>query len=222
MTRTYRLLLLAVLLIAGATKASAQYYEIANQLTRLVSPALSGSMNYKGYVDFSGTAGVGSHNARFLGISTTQGFRYSSWFFMGAGLGIDVAMGAGDTGKVSNTSYGYATDAKSTKAMIPLFSDFRFNIGSSAATSFFADLKIGAAWLLGNGALALSNDAYMLNGTQFYFKPTIGVRMPVNKAKPQQAVNIGVTYQLLTSNNFYYNNGSSTLHNLGATIAFEW
>ena len=70
----------------GTSAASAQYYEIANQLPSLISPALSGSLRYKGFVDLSGTAGLGDNRANFAGISTTQGFQYADWFFMGAGL----------------------------------------------------------------------------------------------------------------------------------------
>ncbi|MDE6717095.1 MAG: hypothetical protein K2J70_02790, partial [Muribaculaceae bacterium] len=86
---------LPVLLIGGlfalfsSSKAEAQYYELVNQLPNLLSPALSGSMNYKGYVDVTGTLGVGNDRANFVGISTSQGFQYSTWFFMGAGIGVD-------------------------------------------------------------------------------------------------------------------------------------
>ena len=81
MKRIYRLLL-AVVLLGCSTAASAQYYQMANQLTNLISPALSGSFNYKGYVDFSGIAGLGTARANFFGISTVQGFKYADWFFI--------------------------------------------------------------------------------------------------------------------------------------------
>lgn len=221
-------LLAAIAVLIGSSSASAQYYEIANQLPGLLSPALSGSFKYKGFVDISGTAGIGDNRANFLGVSTTQGFQYASWFFMGVGLGVDVAMAHqpeiyADAPSL-DTDYGYGPhpyyDGKKTKAMIPVFSDFRFNIGDTSKTSFFIDLKIGAAWLIGNGDLAMEN-GYLSTSTQFYLKPTAGVRIPISG---KQAVNIGVTYQLLTSNNNYcrWNDDSVTLNSLGATIAFEW
>ena len=40
-----------LLVLAGTTFASAQYYELANQIPQLISPALSGNFNYKGFVD---------------------------------------------------------------------------------------------------------------------------------------------------------------------------
>lgn len=83
MKHPFRLLVIALMLAAGSQASRAQYYEITNQLTNLISPALSGSFNYKGYVEASGLAGVGHNRANFIGISTTQGFRYASWFYMG-------------------------------------------------------------------------------------------------------------------------------------------
>ena len=63
----------------------------------------------------------------------------------------------------------------------------------------------------------------MGHGAQFFLRPTIGLRIPVSSANQKQAVNIGVTYQLLTSNNNYRRNGASgTLNAFGATIGFEW
>lgn len=111
-----RLSFIAVILLS-AICGKAQYYELANQLTNLISPALSGSASYQGYVDLSGTAGIGDNRANFVGISTTQGFRYTPWFFMGAGLGIDVAMARGD--KALYDDYGYqAYNTTKTQAML--------------------------------------------------------------------------------------------------------
>lgn len=210
-----------------ASTASAQYYEIANQLSGLISPALSGSFKYKGYVDISGTAGIGTARANFLGVSTTQGYQYASWFFMGVGMGVDVVM-APQTDVIAspphypNDDYSYYNGSR-TKAMIPVFTDFRFNIGRESSPSFFTDIKIGAAWLLGNSYLILDQGCVSTQ-TQFYLKPTLGLRLPVNRQKPRRAINIGITYQLLTSNNRYYSayGNSVTLNNLGVTIAYEW
>lgn len=217
--------ILAALLVAGAVQgASAQYWELANQLPGLVRPALSGSLNYKGFVEFSGIAGLGHNRANFLELSTSQGFRYADWFYMGVGIGIDVVMGQTSDRYIPDgddaPGYFYRQTSK-TKAMMPVFSDFRFSVGGPAAR-FFADLKLGAAWLLGNEYLQM-NDACLGTGAQFYFKPTIGVRLPVNSQNPRQAINIGITYQLLTSNNnYYWYDNSLTLHALGASVSYEW
>ncbi len=220
------ILMSALIMLICAPTAKAQYYELANQLPRLLSPALSGSLNYKGYVDFSGMAGLGDNRANFIELSTSQGFKYSSWFFMGVGIGVDVAMAhqpelIDDIPNGDGDGY-YGYGSSKTKVMIPVFTDFRFNIGQEQNTSFFIDLKLGAAWIMGSSYLRL-NRGYMSNRAQFYLKPTMGIRIPINSSNSRQAVNIGVSYQLLTSNdNYGWRSRSLSLNNIGATVGFEW
>lgn len=216
-------LLAAVALGVGASNA--QFYEIANQLPQLIKPALLGGGAYRGYVELSGTAGFGDARTNFFGVSTSQGIQYSNWFFMGVGLGVDVATSP-NTDKPLSDNYPsnyYPTNVTRTKAMLPVFTDFRFNIGDSSRIGFFADVKIGAAWFLGSDYLQLAGDriAYMGNGGQFFLKPQIGVRIPVSQSNSKQAVNIGLTYQLITSNN-NWNSNSVTLNSAGLTLGYEW
>lgn len=221
MKRYFSLLLLLVAFVP--LRMAAQYYEIANQLPSLISPALSGSASYKGFVDFSGLAGLGHNRANDIGISTSQGFQYTPWFFMGVGVGVDVMMAQQPDGWQPNPDYDYMYRGTSkTKAMIPVFSDFRFNIGDRSRTSFFIDIKLGAAWLIGSSCLRMA-DGFMTNNTQFFMRPSMGVRIPVSAQNPDHAINIGLTYQLLTSNNNYYRNSNSlTLNNLGVSVSYEW
>ena len=213
-------LLIAALMPAGM---SAQYYQIANQLPSLISPALSGSLNYRGFVEFSGLAGLGHNRSNDISITTSQGFQYASWFYMGVGLGVDVMMAQQPDGWQPDLDYDYMRhDGSKTKVMIPVFSDFRFNIGPRETTSFFIDVKLGASWLIGSSYLRMA-DGCLSSGTQFFLRPSVGVRVPVSKQNPKQAVNIGLAYQLLTSNNnYYWNSNSLTLHNLGVTVSYEW
>lgn len=224
MKKLLSLAVAAVLAAGMAVPARAQYYEIANQLPSLISPALSGSMQYRGFVEASGLAGMGKNRANFLGISTSQGFQYASWFFMGVGMGVDVAMAQQDDryGAWDPDDWEYGGTAK-TKCMIPVFTDFRFRIGNDNSVAAVIGLKLGAAWLLGDDDLMMKT-AYMSNETQFYFRPSIGVHIPVSSQNPKQAVNVAVSYQLLTSNNnyTYWHDNSVTLHNLGLTVGFEW
>lgn len=217
----------AALLVAAlgwVTEAKAQYFEIANQLPNMISPALSGSFRYKGYVEVSGTAGFGDNRVNVLGVSTSQGFRYSSWFFMGAGLGVDVAMNNSriPTPAPDRPDYWQHSSAK-TKVMVPVFTDFRFNFGNMGGISMYADLKVGAMWLMGNSYLRLQNGC-MTGDAQFYLKPSVGVRVPVGGNDSSHAVNIGLTYQLITSSNNYnyWRNETLTLNGLGVSIAYEW
>lgn len=228
MKRIISLLLPALLLLVSAAPAHAQYYEIANQVRDLITPALTGGAAYKGYVEGSVLGGIGSNRASFFGISTSQGFRYSSWFFMGAGIGVDVAV-ANHSQEVGNgvppddLPDFYRHESYQTKAMIPVFTDFRFNIGNDPSkTSVFIDLKLGATWLIGSGFLELQS-ARLGGNAQFYLKPQIGVRVPISVNNSNQALNFGFTYQLITSGNNYNWGGSSlALNNIGLTIGFEW
>lgn len=204
-----------IALTAACSQAHAQYYELANSIPKLIGPALSGSGNYKGFVELTGLAGLGDNRANFVSLTTSQGYQYSSWFYMGAGLGIDVAM-AGNTPAEPRDRY------VNTMAVFPVFSDFRFTLPTGPAMSVYLDAKLGAAWMLGNNYLNLY-DGTISHSAQFLLQPSIGVRVPVSSTNRKQAVNFGVTYRLLTSNNNYgWNNRSVSLNNIGASISFEW
>lgn len=224
MKRIFKYLgLTAIVALATAVPARAQYYEMANQLTSMLQPALSGSFNYKGFVDVTSTFGVGEDRANFVGVSTTQGFQYSSWFYMGVGMGVDVAMSSRNDVVYDGPNYNYHASS-STRAMIPIFSDFRFNIGNQSSTSMFVDIKAGATWLLGDRYLQLNRGA-LTGQTQFLLRPSIGVRIPTNKNNPKQAFDIGVTYQLITANNawgYWSSSYDTTLNSIGATVSYEW
>ena len=213
--KLFKVIVAAIALSVFTPKADAQYYEIANSLRSLISPALSGSASYKGYVDVVGLGGVGQNRANFVGVSTSQGFQYASWFFMGAGMGIDMAI-------ASNTPQQTPERRVNKMAMLPIFSDFRFMIPSASGSSFFIDAKVGAAWFLGNNYLNLYNGT-MGHGAQFFLQPSIGMRIPINASNKRQAINLGATYRLITSNNNYsWNSNSLSLNNFGLSIGFEW
>lgn len=219
------IILTAILSVIGCGKASAQFYEIANQLPQLIQPALVGGFNYKGFVEAKYIKGIGNYNADFLGVSTSQGFKYSNWFFMGVGIGVDVVFSNSDDdgAALARTSApGYDNrNIISTGVMIPIFTDFRFNIGNTTGPSFFADIKLGCSFLCSNSYLRIGN-GYLSSQQYFYLRPSLGVRIPVNKQNTKQAVNIGASYQLLTSNywNSYYSN--ITVNGLGVDVSYEW
>lgn len=204
--------------------ASAQYYEIANQIPQLITPALTGGFRYKGFVEADYLKGVGSYNADFLGFSTSQGFKYADWFYMGVGIGVDVMFASpANHNDIYGPNGGYVNHSSvTTAAMIPLFTDFRFKFGSNAQSiSFFADLKIGCSFLCSDSWVSVG-DGYLTSEEYFLLKPSIGVRIPVNKNNSKQAVDVGLTYQLLTSNYWMSYNSSVTLNSLGVTVSYEW
>lgn len=214
------------LAIVPAFHTHAQYYEIANQLPSLIRPALSGSLMYKGFVDAGYSKTVGSYDADFLEFSTSQGFQYANWFYMGVGLGVDVIFahqesGWGNWDRSKAPGFDYKHKYTETAAMMPLFTDFRFTLGNSMAASFFLDLRIGCSFLLSNKYIAIGN-GYLTNQEYFYLRPSLGIKIPVSQTHPKQAVDIGVTYKLLTSNYWNTWERNVTLNSFGATIAFEW
>ncbi len=212
------LAVLAAFMAGGANEAWGQYYALANQLTNVLRPALSGSLSYRGMVEVSGIAGTGYNRINTLELATVQGFKYGDWFFMGAGLGIDLAVG--DDTEAPGAAHGISR----YKAMMPIFSDFRFNFGGESKTSFFIDLRLGAAWFFGNSFIGTHHN-YIDDGTYLYLKPGVGVRIPASAGDPTRAFNIALTYQLLTnsgSNGYYYRNSAVTMNGFGITLGYEW
>jgi len=213
-----------ILSMLSSLSASAQYYEIANRIPSLIQPALSGSGEYKGFIEAGYSKTLCNYDADFLELSTSQGFQYNSWFYMGVGLGVDVLFSHKNDDWGSdweNPSYGSDRGSTTTAAMIPLFTDFRFNIGGNSGASFFIDLNVGCSFLLGNKYISIG-DGYLTNQEYFYLRPSIGMRIPTNSRNPKQAVDIGINYRLLTSN--YWNSWSRniTLNSIGVSLAFEW
>lgn len=201
--------------------ASAQYYEIANQIGNLITPALSGGMNYKGFVEAEYLHGLGDYQCDFACLSTVQGFGYSDWFFMGAGLGVQYVHTSQADGWGTDLKPGYATHSSADNGvMIPVFTDFRFNIGGRSGIAFFADVRIGASFLVGDDYLRINN-GYITNNEYFYLRPSIGLRIPTDN-NGKQAFDVGVSYQLLTSNYWDAWQRSGTLNCLGVNVAYEW
>ncbi|MCM1005265.1 MAG: hypothetical protein NC402_03095 [Prevotella sp.] len=209
--------------------AKAQYYQAINQATNMLQTAIQGGFNYRGMIDASYTTGIGTNGCSSLEFSTTQGFKYANWFFMGVGAGVNVAFaGEGDDNHTYNPGgWGNGYDpyrrVKDTGVIMPLFTDFRFYIGNEQDVNLFIGMKVGASFLIGKNYLR-TPDGYLDNNEGFYFKPTIGVRVPLSSDNPKYAVNFGVSYQLIT--NSYWNWGgyysNTTVNSLGATIGFEW
>ncbi|MDE5807102.1 MAG: hypothetical protein K2H76_03230, partial [Muribaculaceae bacterium] len=146
-------------------------------------------------------------------------------FYMGVGLGVDVLFAHQDNSWgnnwTPNTGFDYNHSSTKTAAMIPIFTDFRFNLGNPAKIGFFIDLKVGCSFLMGNNYIEIG-DGYLTNRQYFYLHPSLGVRIPTNSQNPKQAFNIGVSYKLLTSNYWSSWTRSVTLNGLGVNVGYEW
>lgn len=223
-----KLALGGLLALAGCLGASAQYYQIANQLTDMVTTGLSAGLNYKGFVEAGFLGGVGNQRADVLSFSTTQGVTYSSWFFMGVGLGADVLFAHSDyqfSGRPDYPWDGYDDSRGRTKTgvVIPLFTDFRFNLGNPQSMSCFIDLKVGCSFLVGSNYLQVG-DGVLTSSENFYLRPGLGLRFPLSP-NGRQALSVAVNYQLMTSNYWsWYGraSNSATLSAVGATLSYEW
>ncbi|MDE5881812.1 MAG: hypothetical protein K2H60_08790, partial [Muribaculaceae bacterium] len=147
--------------LVSTPSVSAQYYEIANRLPQLLSPALSGSGRYKGFIEAGYDRTLGKYNADFFEFNTSQGYSYASWFYMGVGLGVDVISAHHDnqwgTGWESNSGFNTNHSSTKTAVMMPLFTDFRATLGSPTSTSFFIDLKLGCSFLLSKKYIEIGN-----------------------------------------------------------------
>lgn len=214
-------------IIGFSVPVSAQYYEIVNQLPSLISPALSGSGSYKGSIEAGWSKTLGSRDADFLEFSTSQGYQYNSWFYMGVGIGVDVLFAHQNDGwgqgwyPGMGSGFDYNHSSTKTAAMVPVFTDFRVNLGARNKASFFIDLKVGCSFLMGKDYIEIG-DGYLTNQEYLYLRPSLGVRIPTNSKNAKQAIDVGVTYKLLTSNYWNYWSRSITLNSLGVSVAYEW
>lgn len=204
-------------LLCFPAAASAQYYSIVNQATSMLQTALTGGFRYRGLVDASYNGGLGANRADMLEITTTQGVKYADWFYMGVGAGVDV-MFAHPSDEFDNP---FDKSVTETACMVPLFTEFRFNIGSETSTSFFIAARVGASFLIGKDYLQVG-DGYINRSECFYFKPMLGLRIPVSAANPRQALNIGASYTLLTTEYWSGHSRNLALSALGISVGFEW
>lgn len=210
--------------IATSIAAHAQFYELVSHGTDMLKPVLQGGQNYRGFVEVSYLKGLGDKQANFLELSTTQGFKYRDWFFFGVGAGIDwMKTTANDGGYRPSATSTNNTNCTNSAAMVPLFTDFRFNIGDISGTSFFIDLRVGAGFYIADKYIIVG-DGYINTSESFYLKPSMGLRIPVSSTDSKYAINVGASYQLLT-NSYWYSPGPSNsiaLSSMGVNVSFEW
>lgn len=226
--KTLLLTIAAFLATSIPFNANAQYSQIASGIQSALTPALSGSGSYQGFVEAGYSRGLKPYPADFIELNTTQGYRYKSWFFMGAGLGVDMLRAHKNntwgSGWQPNPGPPGKNGITSNAVMLPVFTDFRFIIGDAPQgnhASFFIDLKVGCSFLLSDKYVAVGN-GLLTNSSYFFLRPSLGVRIPVSQTHPKRAVNVGLSYKLLTSNYWIGYNNNVTLQTLGGYLAFEW
>lgn len=219
---------LLIIVFAGAASifpAKAQYGEIVNGLTNVALPAIRGGAGYKGYLEGDFTKGVGEYRTNFVTLATSQGYMLTDWCYMGAGIGVDLLWSKVDdtwgNDWVNTQPQWKNHEHTSTAVMIPVFTDLRFIMGEQTDIGFFINLRFGAAFLCTDSYVQI-RDGYLTNRSYFYMQPALGMRVPVNKTKPRQAIDIGLHYRLMTSNYWSGWQHSATINGLGLNISYEW
>lgn len=220
-----KLMITLLTAIGSILPASAQIGDIVNGITNAMIPAIRQGAGYKGYLEADCTMGVGNYRTNFATISTSQGYMLNNWFYMGAGIGIDflwstVNNGWGTDWSDSNPDW-MAHQHTNHAVMIPVFTDFRFILGGFSNTSMFINMRVGASFLCSDSYVEI-RDGYLTNRNYFYFQPAVGVRIPVNKTHPRQAVDVGVHYRLMTGNYWSSWQENATINGLGVNLSFEW
>ncbi|MDE6393290.1 MAG: hypothetical protein K2L59_08505 [Muribaculaceae bacterium] len=211
--------------LGSVLPVSAQYGEIVNGLTNVALPLIRQSAGYKGYVEADYTQGFGNYRSNFLTLATSQGYKFSDWFYMGAGIGVDLLWskvdGGWGSGQQGPGQEWRSHELTNSAVMIPVFTDFRFILGDQTHASFFINLRVGAAFLCSDSYVEI-RDGYLTDRNYFYFQPAVGVRIPVNRTRPRQALDVGLHYRLMTSDywsNWQYN---AAINGIGLNISYEW
>lgn len=215
-------------LLAGiglALPVPAQIGEIVNGLTNVALPMIQRGEGYKGYLETDFTVGVGNYRSNFLTLATSQGYKFNSWFYMGAGIGVDFLWSTVNTGWgadwINNNPDWYAHEKTSSAVMIPVFTDFRFILGQQTETAFFVNVRVGAAFLCSDSYVKI-RDGYLTSRNYFYLQPAFGVRIPINRTKPRQALDVGLHYRLMTSDYWSSWQHNASVNGLGVNISYEW
>lgn len=220
-----KILITIVLGVVGILSASAQIGDVVNGLTSVMLPAIQRGSGYKGYVEADYTCGVGNYRANFLTLSTSQGYQLTNWFYIGAGIGVDMLWSKINSGWgndwIDNNPHWYEHEKTNFAVLIPVFTDFRFIMGNQTDIGFYIELKCGAEFLCSNNYVKI-RDGYLTNQNYFYFQPSVGFRIPTCKTRPRQAMDIGVHYRLMTSD--YWSNWqrNASLNGFGINVSYEW
>lgn len=220
---------LLALLFAGILTSSAEYNEVVNGMkNRSIVPTREGNTShrgYKGFVEADCTIGYGNYRSNFATLATSQGLMATDWLYLGAGIGMDLAWSTVNAGWGRRPSrYSrewYRHETTDFALMIPIFSDFRFIFGKTTDLSLFLNMRLGAAFLCSDNYLRIK-DGFLSDKSYFYMQPAIGVRIPIRKTKPRQAMDIGIHYRVMTAKYRSDWQQNANINGLGLNISYEW
>lgn len=147
------------------------------------------SNGYRGFADFGYTVGVGDYEFGRFEVSTTQGYQFNPYFFVGGGVGFHFMQSYETAGME------IALDKRDAKVSIPLFADLR---GTFSKRKFapFIDLKAGY---------------FLTNNDGLYGNISVGCRMTV-KRKQAVSLSVGYTYEKLEFETFDRSMNSTSMN----------
>lgn len=146
---------------------------------------------YRGFADMGYTVGIGEWKAGRIEVTTSHGYQFTPYLFMGGGTGIHY----------------YCTDG-AEETVVPLFVDFRANFIKGKIVPF-ARIKAGYSF----------DTSESFEGLGFYIAPSAGVKFMVSDNFAIN-FSLGYTSQLVDSyyEDYYYEYSST--ENLGG-ITFK-
>lgn len=124
---------------------------------------------YRGFVDAGYTIGVGDYDFGRFEISTSHGYQFNPYVFLGVGAAIHFMP------EYNTKGMDIALDSRDSKTDIPVFANAKFNF-SKAKVAPFIDGKVGY---------------YVTNNGGLYYNVSAGCRIAINN---KQAVNVSVGY----------------------------
>ena len=152
---------------------------------------------YKGFVDFAYIGDVSDYNASKIELSTSHGYQFNNYFFVGGGVALN-----------------YYTDADLVAA--PIYANFRANFINKRVTPF-ADVKTGYAVGDIEGAYASIGV-----GVRFSLKGKKALNLAL--IYNFQDYNISTDYGYSSGGYYYHSSYDDTweLHGVGVRFGFEF
>jgi len=139
----------------------------------------SASKCYRGFVDAGYTVGIGDYEFGRVELSTSHGYQFNPYVFLGAGVGLHFMQ------KYETNGMEIALDTRDSKVDVPVFGNVRFNFAKSKIAPF-VDGKVGY---------------YVTNNGGLYYNVSAGCRFSIN-AKQAVSVSVGYTSQELEFETF--------------------
>lgn len=119
--------------------------------------AQSITKGYRGYYDLGYSQGIGDYTYGRIELNTAQGYQFSPYFFMGAGVGLHYGL------KYTTDDSDWPFEIRDAKIDIPVFANMKVFF-SKGTYKWFADARFGT---------------YFTNNSGLYGTAAFGCRFPI-------------------------------------------